>query len=200
MPSSDPELFHAFEVAIQKRLEIGISEQTSWSLVHMAHVYARMKNGNMALNCLDLMSRACIMNNFYTCHNDWRLMGIGVEMQWAPFQIDANMGWTSAIQEMLIFSLPGKLQLLPALPDHWNQGSVQGLMARGNVRVSMDWNLEAKELRVELCSLGKAQRVELELPFGEPRKLELDLAADQVQCVSVDETGLRETCAVAANE
>ncbi|WP_372798487.1 glycoside hydrolase N-terminal domain-containing protein, partial [Pontiella sp.] len=66
---SDPELFKAFEVAIRKRLEIGIGSQTGWSLAPMANVYARMGEGDDALNCLSLLARACVMNNFYTTHN-----------------------------------------------------------------------------------------------------------------------------------
>jgi alpha-L-fucosidase 2 len=147
---SDPELFGAFEVAIRKRLKIGIGEQTGWSLAHMACVYARMENGCSALECLNLLSRSCIKNNFYTTHNDWRGMGIGVEMEWAPFQIDANMGWSAAIQEMLLFSVPGKLKVLPALPKKWASGSVKGLVARGGITVSIGWN--ENEIAVELLS------------------------------------------------
>jgi alpha-L-fucosidase 2 len=172
---SDPALFRAFELAIHKRLEIGIGEQTGWSLAHMAHVFARMQDGDQALNCLDLLARSCVKNNFYTTHNDWRGMGIGVEMEWAPFQIDANMGWTSAIQEMLLFSVPGKISVLPALPGKWKRGAVKGLVARGGITVSIEWSEEG--VSVELLSAAD-QTVEFSMNGGEWKTV--DLVAGEV--------------------
>ncbi|MDF7797972.1 glycoside hydrolase N-terminal domain-containing protein [Pontiellaceae bacterium B1224] len=169
---SDPELFKAFEVAIRKRLEVGIGSQTGWSLAHMANVYARMGEGDDALNCLSLLARACVMNNFYTTHNDWRNSGIGVEFSWAPYQIDANFGWTAAIQEMLLFSVPGKITVLPAISSDWKAGSVKGLLARGGVEVSIDWNMDQQSVKVQLCS-AKAQAVELRAGSGEPSRVDL---------------------------
>jgi alpha-L-fucosidase 2 len=183
-PDSDPTLFKAFETAIAKRLVVGISEQTGWSLAHMSHVWSRLRDGNHALECLDLMARSCVTNNFYTTHNDWRNMGIGVDMAWAPFQIDANMGWTAAIQEMLLFSLPGRITILPARPARWTEGAVTGLAARGGVTVSIQWNTEEHDLQVELCSPHRSQTVDLELPYGEPRRLTVQLEAGEVKKIA----------------
>ena len=180
-PTSDPELFRAFEIAIEKRLQIGISEQTGWSLVHMANVYARMKNGNQALECLNLLGRSCVTSNFYTTHNDWRDMGVGVAMYWAPFQIDANMGWSAAVQEMLLYSRVGQLGLLPALPDAWPKGHITGLIARGGVGVSIEWDVPAGKMSVELYSNGRTQSLNVAPPscFGDARQIELQ--ADQTE-------------------
>lgn len=175
--NSDPELFEAFKVAIKKRLVIGISSQTGWSLAHMANVYARMAEGDEALNCLSLIARACVMNNFFTTHNDWRHSGIGGDFEMAPFQIDANMGWTAAVQEMLLFSVPGKISVLPALPKKWKKGSVSGLLARGGVEVSIAWDIEARNIEVQLCSKTRDQAIEVSLPLLWPTTLQLDLEA-----------------------
>ena len=140
--SSDPELFKAFETAIDKRHVIGLGEQTGWSLVHMANVYARLLNGDQALECLDLLTRSCVKNNLYTTHNDWRGMGIGVEMEWAPFQIDANMGLSATIHQMMMNSRSGHISILPALPSRWRKGSITGLLARGRITVSIWWDLD----------------------------------------------------------
>ncbi|MCZ8512191.1 glycoside hydrolase N-terminal domain-containing protein [Paenibacillus filicis] len=133
----DPDLFQAFVTAIKKRLVIGIREQTGWSLAHMSSVYARMGEGELAEECLRHLSRSCVINNFFTLHNDWRDMGIGVQGGGqAPFQIDANMGWSAAVQEMLMFSRPGQITILPALPKRWEQGCAGPLLARGGIEVT----------------------------------------------------------------
>lgn len=139
-PESDPELFRAFVTAVKKRLVIGLKEQSGWGLTYMANNYARMGEGDLAQECLDLLSRSCLLNNFFTIHNDWRNMGITVDLPWAPFQIDANMGWTAAVQEMLLISRPGLIKLLPALPRRWVSGSFRGMQTRCQVTVDLAWD------------------------------------------------------------
>jgi alpha-L-fucosidase 2 len=102
-------------------------------------------------------------------------MGIGLEMEWAPFQIDANMGWSAAVQEMLLFSVPGKISVLPALPEKWSKGSVSGLMARGGIAVSIDWNEES--VRVELLS-ATDQTIQFSVDGGDWEQV--DLVAGEV--------------------
>ena len=57
-----------------------------------------------------------------------------------PFQIDGNFGAVSGVCEMLLDCFDGKIYLLPALPDKWSEGSVRGLLAKGNIKVDMTWS------------------------------------------------------------
>lgn len=155
MEETHPEWFEACRVAVEKRLVIGLKEQTGWSLSHMANIYARLGEGDRALECLEISGRSCVGDNFLTYHNDWRSQGITMKSMWgfsAPYQIDANLGWTAAMLEMLLFSAPGIIKVLPALPGRWKQGSIRGIQARGGVEVAIRWDMEAARAGVRLRS------------------------------------------------
>ncbi|TMV44731.1 glycoside hydrolase family 95 protein [Paenibacillus mesophilus] len=138
---SDSVLFEAFGTAIGKRLVIGIGDQTAWSLAHLANLYARMEEGDRALECLELLARSCLLGNLYTVHNDWRSMGVTLPDRKAPVQLDGNMGWVSAVQEMLLYVSPKLVKLLPALPAAWSNGAVRGLrFCAGSI--SLEWDAE----------------------------------------------------------
>ncbi|WP_419875003.1 glycosyl hydrolase family 95 catalytic domain-containing protein [Candidatus Pristimantibacillus sp. PTI5] len=145
---SDPNLFGAFETAVQRR-EIGA--QSGWSLAHMAAIYARFGDGDSSLNCLDILSRSSLLPNLFTLHNDWRGMGVSMQMPAAPVQLDANMGWVNAIQEQLLQVSPQLIKLLPALPGRWKRGRLADWRFHTG-KAALSWNRETGLFRAELTA------------------------------------------------
>ncbi|WP_163538195.1 glycoside hydrolase N-terminal domain-containing protein [Gracilibacillus sp. YIM 98692] len=156
---NDSELFKAFEKAVKKRK---LGAQTGWSLSHMSSIYARMNNGNKALECLNILSRSCLLNNFVTVHNDWRDMGLSMEIKTAPIQMDANMGWVNAVQEMLIFVSPTMIKLLPAIPDKWQKGRFNNFRFCTG-RVSVSWDIENEKFDADIIA-ERDTAITLKLP------------------------------------
>lgn len=147
---SDKALFDAIKTAVDKRLVVGIKEQTGWSFAHMANIFARLGNGEKTKECLDLLLRFCTGENLFTYHNDWRNMGVTLKYmiaKQAPFQIDANMGFTAAVYEMLLYSNTKMLKILPALPKEFKKGKIKGIIARGGYKVDIEW----QNNDVEVC-------------------------------------------------
>ena len=84
-----------------------------------------------------------------------------------PFQIDGNFGATAGITEMLLQSQDGMISLLPALPDAWSSGSIEGIKARGNFVIGMNWKdgkLKEATIKSEIggnCRLRTLQPVRI---------------------------------------
>ncbi len=140
---NNPTLHKAAEIAVEKREVVGIKEQSGWSLAYMANTYARLGFGDKAINAIDLLTKSCLLNNFFTTHNDWRRMGIATCMNMetvAPVQLDANMGIVSAVNEMFLFSTQNELYLFNALPERWKKGKIGPLLSCTNTEVSLEWD------------------------------------------------------------
>lgn len=155
---SGPELFRGFEQAVKQRR---LGAQTGWSLAHMASVYARLGDGASAHDSLSALARSCLLPNFFTLHNDWRGMGICMDVPSAPVQLDANMGWVNAVQEMLLSVSPGRIKLLPALPPSWPAGSFTRWRVPGG-ELSLSWR--AGELQAVLSAV---QRIDAAIQWPE---------------------------------
>lgn len=165
---SDKALFDAAKVAVDKRIQIGLSSQTGWSLVHLANIYARLHRGEQALECLDILTRTCVGRNLFTYHNDYRNMGVTLKVilgKSAPYQIDANMGLTSAIIEMLLYSDTRTLRITPALPKKWIKGKIGTLAARCGCEADISWDQNAHEITVTLTAKD-TRVIRIVLPEG----------------------------------
>lgn len=170
-PVSTPELAKAAKVSVVAR---GPGE-TGWSKVFRASVNARLLDGESAYKLLSDLLDTKIYDNLWATH--------------PPFQIDANFGYAAAVNEMLLQShlqVSGKagdirvIDLLPALPQAWAEGSVRGMKARGGFEVDMEWTqgkLVAATLRNVSASSGTCRvqcmgrAAEVQIPRGEARKI-----------------------------
>ena len=91
----------------------------------------------------------------------WRPTLVPTHNRNALFNVDIGGGFPAVVTAMLAGSTEGRIDLLPALPSSWREGSVQGLRARGGVVVdSLAWeagtavahvrSVEPRTLRVGL--------------------------------------------------
>ena len=119
--SATPELMKAAAVSLTMRGD----KSTGWAMAHRQVSWARLKNGEKAYQLYKGILSERVMQNLWAFH--------------PPFQIDANLGATTGVAEMLLQSHEGYIKPLPALPKAWKNGSYEGLMARGNFQISAQW-------------------------------------------------------------
>ena len=148
--------------AARKSLEARGDVSTGWSMAWKINFWARLHDGEHAYKLLcDLLAPAIP-------HDEIQYSGTGggtfpnLFCSHPPFQIDGNFGACAGIAEMLLQCSSGCIELLPALPSAWPDGSFYGLKVHGGAEVSATWK-EGRPTEVSLRA-PKAHTYRIKLP------------------------------------
>ncbi|MEV4052959.1 glycoside hydrolase N-terminal domain-containing protein [Amycolatopsis sp. NPDC049688] len=122
-----------------------------WATAWRSACWARLKDADRAYRLLLTVLRPSMANGNGTAPNFFDMYSQG---SYTIFQIDANLGAPTAMVEMLLYSRPGVVELLPALPAAWAAaGRVTGIGVRGGFEADVEWRA-GKVTRAVLRSVG----------------------------------------------
>lgn len=166
--------------AASRSLEIKGDQSTGWSTGWRVNLYARLHDAKNAYHIYRKLL-SYVSPDGYRGTDARRGGGTYPNLLDAhsPFQIDGNFGGCAGVIEMLMqseYSLEDKgkpnvvVELLPALPENWEDGSVSGIRARGGITVDMTWKdgqvatltlVAQKKCRIVLKANGVSQVIKL---------------------------------------
>ena len=165
----------ALQKAAERSLEIKGDHTTGWSTGWRINLWARLHNPQQAYHIYQKLL-TYVSPDKYQGPDRRRSGGTYPNLMDAhpPFQIDGNFGGTAGVCEMLMQSQTNgnltTIELLPALPETWNDGKVSGLCARGGFEVSFEW----KQGKVRDCTIKARNRGNVTLIYnGQQKKLKL---------------------------
>ncbi|WP_449436431.1 glycosyl hydrolase family 95 catalytic domain-containing protein [Pedobacter steynii] len=120
---------------IQLLDKVGPDYWCGYSYSWLANMKARAKDGEGAAKDLEIFAKAfCSVNSFHL-NGDQTKSGLS-KFQYRPFTLEGNFAFASGLQEMLLQSYAGFIEIMPAIPAEWKDASFKNLRTEGAFLVS----------------------------------------------------------------
>jgi alpha-L-fucosidase 2 len=140
-PEAHPDLVPPALKALELRGDQNLSAHGS---LHRALAAARLKDSAKVYdNLRKIIGSDMLIRSLMTSHNP------GHDI----YNADAAHALPAVLAEALLCTRPGILELLPALPEQWDKGTITGIRGRGGIRVHhLDWDLSGRTTTVTVTS------------------------------------------------
>ena len=141
---------------------VGPAYWCGYSYSWLANMKARAKDGEGAAKDLNIFAKAfCSINSFHL-NGDQTKSGYS-KFTYRPFTLEGNFAFASGLQEMLLQSYAGFIEVFPAVPASWQNIAFRTLRAEGAFLVSAKKeNGQVSEVKITSEKGGVAR---LKLPF-----------------------------------
>jgi len=140
----DSALFEGSMKALDNRVQES-SQNAAHGLVHTALVEARLKRGAGVYDAIKpLFTDNYIFTSLMTSHNDnWQ----------SVYCTDASITIPAILMEAFVYSNANSIELLPALPEQWQKGSIAGTRSRNQTTIkNLSWDMSQGTMTAVLNS------------------------------------------------
>ena len=120
---------------IQQLDKVGPDWWCGYSYAWLGSVKARAKDGAGAAEALGTFARAFCLPNSFHVNGDQTKSGLS-KFTYRPFTLEGNFAFAAGLQEMLLQSYAGFIEIMPAIPAGWADASFENLRAEGAFLVS----------------------------------------------------------------
>jgi alpha-L-fucosidase 2 len=138
---NSPGLKQAAITAIENRLKYrrkSNGAEMAFGLVQKGLAAAHLRDTEHAYECVD-----------WLCNSYWSPALTSYHDPGEIFNVDICGGLPAVVTEMIIQSSVDAVELLPALPEKWSEGKIQGVKTRCGVTVSFEWkNLKPVQAKI----------------------------------------------------
>ena len=146
---------------------IGPANWCGYSYAWEANLKARAKDGAGAARALEIFAKAFCSPNSFHLNGDQTKSGYST-FTYRPFTLEGNFAFAAGLQEMLIQSYAGFIEIMPAVPASWADVSFTSLRTEGAFLV------DAKKVAGKISNIEVFATVDgnltLKLPEGKWKK------------------------------
>ncbi len=135
--SNGPEAKKIIDNTIHNLEKYGTDWWVGYSFSWLGNLKARAFDGEGAAEALQIFATAFCLPNSFHVNGDQSGKGYS-KFKYRPFTLEGNFAFASGIQEMLLQSHTGVLNIFPAIPDNWVDVSFKNLRAEGAFIVSAE--------------------------------------------------------------
>lgn len=141
---------------------IGPGLWCGYSYSWLANLKARAKDGEGAAKALEIFAKAFCLPNSFHVNGDQTKSGYS-KFTYRPFTLEGNFAFAAGLQEMLLQSYAGFIEIMPAVPSSWKNLSFKQLRAEGAFLV------DAKKINDQVDEIKivaeKGGTTKLKMPF-----------------------------------
>jgi alpha-L-fucosidase 2 len=143
--------------------KIGPDYWCGYSYSWLANIKARAKDGEGAAKDLSIFAKAFCLPNSFHVNGDQTKSGLS-KFTYRPFTLEGNFAFAAGLQEMLIQSYAGFIEIMPAVPKDWSEVSFEKLRTEGAFLVSAK-KVNGKVAEVKIVAEKEGTTL-LKLPFA----------------------------------